>query len=197
MNCHTLLQLLKADKKRVESHFILKLLYTNTTSFVFWFRLSSYLKSHKYLKPLHGFAELVRLRQSHKLGIQLSSATKIGGGISIKHYSGIVIAEETRIGENCTIHQCVTLGRSFGGKHAGCPTIGNHCIIFPGAKVIGKVRLGNNVIVGANAVVLHDIPDNCVCAGVPAKIISSDSSKVIGEERFRKHFGLLKYDRTN
>ncbi|WP_410520045.1 hypothetical protein [Butyricimonas virosa] len=66
--------------------------------------------------------------------------------------------------------------------------MGNNCIIFPGAKVIGNVKLGDNVVVGANAVVTQDIPDNCVCAGVPAKVISNDSSKVIEEDKYKRYF---------
>ena len=81
--------------------------------------------------------------------------------------------------KDCIIHQGVTLGRAFGGKKAGCPSLGDNVICFPGAKIIGKVYVGKNVIIGANAVVSNDIPDNCVVVGVPAKIVSKDSLNVL------------------
>ena len=89
------------------------------------------------------------------------------------------MAKDCIIGNNCTIHQGVTLGRAFGGKKAGCPSLGDNVICFPGAKIIGKVYVGKNVIIGANAVVSNDIPDNCVVVGVPAKIVSKDSLNVL------------------
>jgi serine O-acetyltransferase len=70
----------------------------------------------------------------------------------------------------------------FAGSKAGVPTIGDNVIIFPGAKVVGNIRIGNNVVIGANATVINDVPDNCVVAGTPAKIVSTDSRKTIGEE---------------
>ena len=53
----------------------------------------------------------------------------------------------------------------------GAPTIGDNCIIYPGAKIFGKITIGNNVVIGANAVVNKDVPDNAIVAGVPARII--------------------------
>lgn len=103
------------------------------------------------------------------------------GGISIKHFSCIVFAKDSRIGNNCTFHQGVTLGRVFGGIKSGCPTIGNNVIVFPGAKIIGRVNIGDNVVIGANSVVTNDIPSNCVAVGAPAKIVSKNSKMVFNE----------------
>lgn len=88
-----------------------------------------------------------------------------------------MIAGSAVIGECCTIHQGVTIGRTFSGKKVGVPILEDHVVIFPGAKVIGNIKIGSHVVIGANAVVVEDIPANCVVAGVPAKIISYDSSK--------------------
>ena len=92
--------------------------------------------------------------------------TDIGGGLIIQHgFSTIINAK--KIGENCHIYQQVTIG--FNGTEQ--PVIGNNVRICCGAKVIGGVNIGNNVVIGANAVVVKDVPDNVVVAGVPAKII--------------------------
>lgn len=90
----------------------------------------------------------------------------IGDDLMIQHgFSSIITAE--KIGSNCRVFQQVTIG--YNGKKR--PIIGDNVVVCCGAKVIGGVTIGNNVTIGANAVVCKDIPDNCVVAGVPAKII--------------------------
>ena len=64
-------------------------------------------------------------------------------------------------------------------------------IVFGGAKIIGRVKIGNNVIVGANAVVIDDVPNNCVVAGVPAKVISGNYKTAISEKEYINHFNLV------
>ena len=121
-------------------------------------------------------------------GIQIPFGTAIGGGFRCHHIGSIVIAGEARIGKNCHVFQDVTVGRSFGGRHAGTPTIGDYVILFAGAKVVGSIQLGNHVIVGANALVIRDAKDYCVLAGNPASIISEDSREHI-EPQWRAYFG--------
>lgn len=75
------------------------------------------------------------------------------------------------IGDNCKVYQQVTVG-----YNNGYPTIGNDVTIYSGAKIIGKVVIGDDVIVGSNAVVTKDIPSHSMIAGVPAKIIKTRSS---------------------
>jgi serine O-acetyltransferase len=97
---------------------------------------------------------------------EIGEGTRFGyGGI------GVVIHSKAKIGKNCVIGQNVTIG-----TRGGTPIIGDNVFISPGAKCIGG-KIGNNVIIGANAVVTKDIPDNCVVAGVPAKIIGTDIKK--------------------
>ena len=81
------------------------------------------------------------------------------------------------IGDNVNISQGVTIGQTNRGKRKGVPVIGNGVYIGPGAKVIGKVTIGNNVAIGANAVVTEDVPDNACVAGVPAKIVSMNGAE--------------------
>lgn len=98
----------------------------------------------------------------------------IGSGLFIQHgFSTIVNARS--IGDNCWINQQVTIGYS---SKDNFPTIGNNVTISSGAKVIGNVTINDHVIVGANAVVVKDVPSNCVVVGVPAYIIKRDGVKV-------------------
>jgi len=111
-------------------------------------------------------------RYRYRYGISIPSNTQIGEGFYIGHFGGIVVNQDCLIGKNCNISQGVTLGQANRGKNKGTPTIGNNVYIGPGVKVVGKVRIGNNVAIGANSVVTKDMPDNSVVAGVPAKVIS-------------------------
>lgn len=100
---------------------------------------------------------------------KIGEGTRIGiGGI------GVVIHPDSVIGKNCVIAQHVTLGGRAGGN--GTPIIGDNVWISPGAKCLGG-RIGDNVVIGANSVVLHEVESNCVVAGAPAKVISRDMSK--------------------
>ena len=76
------------------------------------------------------------------------------------------------IGKNCNISQGVTLGKANRGKYIGYPSIGDNVYIGPGAKIVGAVRIGCNVAIGANCVVTKDILDNSVVVGIPGKVIS-------------------------
>jgi serine O-acetyltransferase len=109
-------------------------------------------------------------------GIGISNAAKIGKGFRILHFGCIFIADPVEIGEYCQISQGVTLGWAGRGDRKGCPIIGDRCFIGAGAKVIGKIKVGNNVAIGANSVVTKDVPDNAVVAGIPAKIINYNGS---------------------
>lgn len=98
-------------------------------------------------------------------------ALEIGGGLYIQHGFATMIAAKS-IGDNCWINQQVTIGYNGQGDP---PVIGDNVTITCGAKVLGPIHIGNHVTVGANAVVIRDVPDNCVVGGVPAKILKSDS----------------------
>ena len=109
-------------------------------------------------------------------GIDISFDTRIGKGFYIGHYGGIVLHHEVEIGEYCNISHGVTIGLGGRGETLGCPKLGDRVYIGPGAKVFGKITIGNDVAIGANAVVLKDVPDRAVVGGVPAKILNFKSS---------------------
>jgi len=150
----------------------------DTFAIAFLYRTLQYLGSKKgglLFKYLY-------LRKRRQTGIQIPLNTSIGRGVLFCHFSCIVFSEKVTIGNYCSIHQGVTVGRVFAGEKAGVPTLGDHVIIYPGAKVVGKIRIGNNVIIGANATVVSDVPDNCVVVGSPARIVSTNSRKAIEKE---------------
>ena len=187
MNWDRFKDLLKSDLARVVgqnkglcSLIALKSYYVSESFKVcFWFRLGSYIatKNNVFSKVLLFLIKIKYLGIKRKTGIQLPLLTNVDGGVMFCHYSCIVIAQSVHIGKNASIHQGVTIGRVFNGKYSGVPTIGDNVVIFAGAKILGNIKIGDNAVIGANAVVTKDVPANVVVAGVPAKIISTDSSK--------------------
>jgi serine O-acetyltransferase len=99
---------------------------------------------------------------------------EIGPGLFIEHGFSTIIAAD-RIGKDCWINQQVTIGYS---NKKDCPTIGDRVRIAAGAKVFGKVFVGDDVLIGANAVVCKDVPPNCTVVGVPARIIRREGKRV-------------------
>lgn len=179
----TLIQTIKSDALRFgksSGFFTIIRLYFRFPTFaiLLLFRIIQ----HKHYSFICLPVKYLYFRKRIKTGIQIPLSVQIGKGCLFCHFSCIVFAEGVTIGDYCSIHQGVTIGRSFSGKKEGVPTIGNHVILFPGSKVIGNVKVGNNVIVGTNAVVLDDVPDNCVVVGTPARIVSNDSNKALSEE---------------
>lgn len=154
----------------------------------FWFRIGSWLFSkHNIFARIANIPVRIIYKFNGLLtGIQLPLGTRIGGGIRFKHFSCIVIAQSSIIGECATIHQGVTIGRVFAGKKAGVPTLADHVVVFPGAKIVGNVHVGSHVVIGANAVVVDNVPDYAVVAGVPARIVSKDSRRC-----FDKHWSVV------
>lgn len=110
-------------------------------------------------------------------GIEIGSNAEIGKGIYIAHMGSIVIAHDSKVGDYPSFHQGVTVGGAGRGDNYGSPIIGDHVYFGAGAKVIGKIKVGNNVMIGANSVVVKDTPDNVVVGGVPAKVISYEGSR--------------------
>ncbi len=149
----------------------------NEYKYSFWMRTCRYTKCNPFLKfTIYPIARLILYRLSTRLGISIYPSTEIGNGFNINHIGGIVINGRSIIGKNCTVSHGVTLGQKNRGQYKGCPILGDDIYIGPGAKIIGSVKIGNNVAIGANSVVTKDIPDNSVVVGVPGKVISQDGA---------------------
>lgn len=102
-------------------------------------------------------------------GIELPRGAQIGAGLYIGHFGGIIISSEAVLGRNCNISQGITIG--YSGK--GVPVIGDNVYFGPGARVFGKISIGDNVKIGANAVIHKDVPDNAVIVLDPGFTIIS------------------------
>ncbi|NPE09455.1 MAG: serine O-acetyltransferase [Asgard group archaeon] len=105
-------------------------------------------------------------------GIDIHPGAKIGSDFFIDHGKGVVIGETAEIGDNVTIYQGVSLGGVSLERKKRHPTIGNNVVIGAGAKILGPIIVGDNVKIGANSVVINDIPPNSVVVGVPGRVVS-------------------------
>ena len=111
-------------------------------------------------------------------GIEIHPGAKIGKDFFIDHGSGVVIGETAEIGDNVTIYQGVVLGGTTTDPVKRHPTLGNNIVVGTGAKLLGPISIGDNVKIGANSVVVRDVPPNSVVVGVPGRIISRNGEKI-------------------
>jgi serine O-acetyltransferase len=129
---------------------------------------------------INKYQKALALYRYERLSIKLGFSIPInvfGPGLSIAHYGTIVVNGSARVGANCRLHTCVNIGTAA-GKASDAPHIGNNCYIAPGVKMYGKITLGNNIAIAANAVVNKSFVDgNCTIGGVPAKKISDKTSE--------------------
>ncbi len=121
------------------------------------------------------FFNLLKTRYSYKYGFQIPSTTEIGEGFYIGHFGTIVINGKSKIGKNCNIAHCVTIGQANRGKLKGCPTIGDNVWIGTGSVIVGNINIGSNVLIAPNSFVNVDIPDYSLVFGNPCKIISKEN----------------------
>jgi serine O-acetyltransferase len=110
-------------------------------------------------------------------GIEIHPAARIGKRLVIDHGMGVVIGETAEIGDDCYIYHQVTLGvaRASSGKRH--PSIGNNVIIGAGAKVLGPIMVGDNARIGANAVVVDNVPADTTMVGIPARPVAAPTAR--------------------
>ncbi len=104
-------------------------------------------------------------------GIEIHPGATIGRRFFIDHGMGVVIGETAEIGDDVLIYQGVTLGGTGKEKGKRHPTIGNHVVIGTGAKVLGNIRIGDYVKIGAGSVVVHPVPDHSTVVGIPGRVV--------------------------
>jgi len=105
---------------------------------------------------------------------EISEYADLAGGFYIAHVGNVIIAHHTKIGKNTSMHQGVTIGVS--GADDKLPVIGDRVYFGAGCKVVGSITIGNDVVIGANAVVTKDVPDNAIVVGIPAKVLNYKGS---------------------
>jgi len=117
-----------------------------------------------------GFWKIIMRHYSIKYGYQIPIGTRIGKGFYIGHFGAIVINHDVSIGEHCNIAQNVTIGMENRGKRKGTPKIGNRVWIGAGSVIVGKITIGDDVLIAPNAYVNCDVPSHSVVLGNPCII---------------------------
>lgn len=111
-------------------------------------------------------------------GIEIHPGAVVGSPVFIDHGMGVVVGETAVVGNNVLLYQGVTLGGTGLYKGKRHPTIGNNVVVGGGAKVLGNITVGDNSYIGANAVVISDVPQNATVVGVPGRITKQDGKKI-------------------
>ncbi|MGC8554222.1 MAG: serine O-acetyltransferase [Candidatus Acidulodesulfobacterium sp.] len=141
---------------------------------VYFHKVSHFLWKHKFRL----LARLVSQTGRFFTGIEIHPGAKIGKRFFIDHGMGVVIGETAEIGDDVTIYHGVTLGGTSWKKEKRHPTIGDRVIIGTGAKILGPLTIGHDSKVGANSVVVSEVPAHSTVVGIPAKSAKRDESEV-------------------
>lgn len=120
--------------------------------------------------PLSVLYRMMYRRVRNHYGIELPYATELGRNVVIEHQHGIVIHGCAKIGDGCIIRQGVTIGNRTLDRPLDAPTLGKNVNVGAGAKVLGAITIGDDAVIGANAVVMQDVPPGALAVGVPAVI---------------------------
>lgn len=177
-----LLALLQADLYRYEGKigpgaFWRHFLFTPGYKYTVVMRTCGYLRTRPFQAfGLYPLFKLWLLRLRYKFGFAIPEYTAIGPGLFINRFGGIYINGDAVIGANANLTHGIMLGQSNRGDRAGSPILGDRVFLAAGCKVIGRIHLGDDCAVGANAVVTKDVPDRGVVGGIPAKLLSSAGS---------------------
>jgi serine O-acetyltransferase len=118
------------------------------------------------------FFKLFLRKYTYKFGFDIPPDCNIGKGLYIGHFGRVIIHEDAEIGCNVNISPGVTIGQTNRGKNKGVPKIGNNVWIGTNAIIVGKIQIGNNVLIAPGAFINFGVPDNAVVIGNPGKIVS-------------------------
>ncbi|HEY7087537.1 MAG TPA: serine O-acetyltransferase EpsC [Tepidisphaeraceae bacterium] len=173
-------EFVKADLRRAEKGYPARpflgnffALYLTDRGFraVMLYRLANWL----YRTGTPWLPKLITAHAVGKTGAEIRPKATIGPGLVIKHPVGVVIGDGAKIGADCTLLQGVTIGERYSpGLEARYPTVGSRVTVCANAAILGPVSLGDDVVVGANAVVLSDVPTRALAVGVPARTIQRE-----------------------
>lgn len=170
-------QSIKNRDPAARSAFEIFLFYPGVHALI-WFRVSHFF----YKIHLRFLATWLCYLCRFFTGIEIHPAATIGKNLFIDHGNGVVIGETSVIGDNCTIYQNATLGGTGKEHNKRHPTLKDNVVVGAGARILGNITIGNNVKVGANSVVLKDVPDNCTVVGVGRVIVREPQSDATNEQ---------------
>ncbi len=149
------------------------LLYQGLHALIFYRIAHALYKIHLFLLA-RTLSQLARFLT----GIEIHPGAKIGKRFFVDHGMGVVIGETAIIGDDVLLYQGSTLGGTGIVKGKRHPTVGNNVVVGAGAKVLGNIAIGDNSYIGANAVVIKDVPPNSTVVGVPGRITKQDGKKM-------------------
>lgn len=125
-------------------------------------------------KPFSLLYKILRTACQMLTGVELPCETRVGRRLRIEHFGGIIISGDAVIGDDVILRNGVTIGLKRTGQR-GAPRIGNRVDIGAGAKILGDISIGDDAVIGANAVVLKDVPRGAFAVGIPARIIQREA----------------------
>lgn len=137
------------------------------------YRISHWLWGHR----MRTFGRWISHLTRFFTGIEIHPGASLGCRVFIDHGMGVVIGETAEVGDGCSIYQGATLGGTSLEKGKRHPTLGENVVVGAGAKVLGPLTIGSDARIGANSVVLHDVPDGAVVVGVPGQILQRKNGK--------------------
>lgn len=168
------IQAVKQNDPAARNSFEIIMLYPSIHALIFHRRAHFLYKRHLFF-----LARLISQISRFITGIEIHPGAKIGKGLFIDHGMGVVIGETAEIGDNVTIFHGVTLGGTGKDKGKRHPTVGNNVVIGAGAKILGPIKIGDGAKIGANAVVLKEVPSKATAVGIPARIIMTRPENII------------------
>jgi serine O-acetyltransferase len=141
--------------------------------YIFYYRLA---RAYGKIPVMGAIAKFLLRRCSHRFSMQIPYDTNIGEGFYIGHFGTIIVNKLATIGKNCNITAGVTIGQANRGKYEGVPAIGDSVWIGGNAVIVGKIIIGNDVLIAPGAYVNFDVPDHSVVIGNPAVIKSKEDA---------------------
>ncbi len=141
---------------------------------LWWHRIAHWLYKAKWFTLARTLSQTSRFIT----GIEIHPGAVIGRRFFIDHGMGVVIGETCEIGDDVVLYHGSTLGGTGKEKGKRHPTVGNKVVIGAGAKVLGSIKIGDNSIIGANAVVLQEVPPFCTVVGIPGRIVRRDGVRI-------------------
>jgi serine O-acetyltransferase len=145
---------------------VLKSFFVKEFKAIFMYRVYNYTDR----KGLSLITFLLYEYSKRRYSVDISPRAKIQGGVRIAHCSDIVIGPNASIGYGTVIFNGVTMGKKYPGAKGGMPQVGMNVTLGTGAKLLGSITIGNNARIGANSVVIHDVPESSTAMGIPAKV---------------------------
>lgn len=168
------IQAIKREDPAAKSSLEIFLCYSGLHA-VLLHRLAHALYRHRWYVSARLISQVSRIFT----GIEIHPGAKIGERLFIDHGTGVVIGETAEVGDDVLLYQGVTLGGTGGERGKRHPTIGNRVVVGTGAAILGNIRLGDDVKVGAGSVVVHSVPEGSTVVGIPGRVVSA-RSKALG-----------------